>query len=140
HVPRAGLLGSIAGIALVLMGFLPLVEVLRVPLVGLAGLGIVLYALAAHAPMPGRIPGALFAVLVATALYYGLGATGLLGSGFHLAAAPHWQFELPRPTFGFLDGLGPSVPYLPLVLPFGLLMVVGGINVTESARAAGDDY
>ena len=32
------------------------------------------------------------------------------------------------------------LPYLPLVLPFGLLMVVGGINVTESARAAGDDY
>jgi AGZA family xanthine/uracil permease-like MFS transporter len=32
------------------------------------------------------------------------------------------------------------VPYLPLILPFGLLMVVGGINVTESARAAGDDY
>jgi len=27
-----------------------------------------------------------------------------------------------------------------LILPFGLLMVVGGINVTESARAAGDEY
>ena len=32
------------------------------------------------------------------------------------------------------------MPYLPLLLPFGLLMVVGGINVSESARAAGDDY
>jgi hypothetical protein len=32
------------------------------------------------------------------------------------------------------------VPYLPLLLPFGLLMVVGGINVSESARAAGDDF
>jgi AGZA family xanthine/uracil permease-like MFS transporter len=32
------------------------------------------------------------------------------------------------------------VPYLPLILPFGLLMVIGGINVTESARVAGDDY
>src|SRR5208282_5523620 len=30
--------------------------------------------------------------------------------------------------------------YLPLVLPFALLMVIGGINVAESARAAGDDY
>jgi AGZA family xanthine/uracil permease-like MFS transporter len=26
------------------------------------------------------------------------------------------------------------------LLPFGLLMVVGGINVSESARAASDDY
>ena len=27
-----------------------------------------------------------------------------------------------------------------MLFPFGLLMVVGGINVSESARAAGDDY
>jgi AGZA family xanthine/uracil permease-like MFS transporter len=39
-----------------------------------------------------------------------------------------------------VDGLASTVPYLPLILPFGLLMVIGGINVTESARAAGDDY
>jgi len=40
----------------------------------------------------------------------------------------------------FVRGFPALVDYLPLVLPFGLLMVVGGINVTESARAAGDDY
>lgn len=140
HVPRAGLLGSIAGIALVLMGFFPLVEILRVPLVGFAGLGIVLYALVANGPIPGRIPDVLFAVLVATLLYYVLGPAGLLGSGFQMPAAPQWHFDLPLPTFGFVDGLPATVPYLPLILPFGLLMVVGGINVTESARAAGDDY
>jgi AGZA family xanthine/uracil permease-like MFS transporter len=140
HVPRAGLLGSIAGIALVLMGFFPLVEILRVPLVGFAGLGIVLYALVANGPIPGRIPDVLFAVLVATLLYYVLGPAGLLGSGFQAPAAPQWHFDLPLPTLGFVDGLRATVPYLPLILPFGLLMVVGGINVTESARAAGDDY
>ena len=30
--------------------------------------------------------------------------------------------------------------YLPLALPFAILTVIGGINVTESARIAGDDY
>jgi AGZA family xanthine/uracil permease-like MFS transporter len=30
--------------------------------------------------------------------------------------------------------------YLPLALPFAILTIVGGINVTESARLAGDDY
>ena len=44
------------------------------------------------------------------------------------------------PSLGFIDGLASTVPYLPLILPFGLLMVIGGINVTESARVAGDDY
>jgi len=140
HVPRAGLLGSIAGIALVLMGFFPLVEILRIPLIGFAGLGIVLYALVARGAVPWRMPDVLFAVVVATLLYYTLGPAGLLGSGFQAPAAPQWHVGLPWPTLGFVEGLGYTLPYLSLILPFGLLMVVGGINVTESARAAGDDY
>ncbi|MEP6484950.1 MAG: hypothetical protein ABJB01_10915 [Rudaea sp.] len=138
-VPRAGLLGSIAGIALVLMGFFPLIEILRVPVVGLVCLGIILYALVARGTIPFRMPGVLFSVLVGLVLYYGLGSLGWL-AGFHTPAAPTWRFNLPLPTLGFIDGLRYTMPYLALILPFGLLMVVGGINVTESARAAGDDY
>lgn len=139
-VPRAGLLGSIAGIALVLMGFLPLVEIMRVPIVGFAGLGIVLYALVAKRRLPFGTPGVLAAGIVAVALYYGLGPLGLLGTGYHAPAAWTWRLGFPWPSLGFVAGLPDTVRYLPLILPFGLLMVVGGINVTESARAAGDDY
>jgi AGZA family xanthine/uracil permease-like MFS transporter len=138
-VPRAGLLGSIAGIALMLMGFLPLVEALKVPVVGFVTLGLLLYALVARGPLPGRMPGVLLAFLVGTALYYGLGAAGL-SPGFVWPGGLSAQPALPWPTLGFIEGLPRVLPYLPLVLPFGLLMVVGGINVTESARAAGDDY
>jgi AGZA family xanthine/uracil permease-like MFS transporter len=140
HVPRAGLLGSIAGIALVLMGFFPLVDILRVPVVGLACFGIVLYALVAHARLPFGMPGVLFSILVGVVLYYVLGPLDLLGPGFHAPSAPQWRFNLPWPNLGFIDGMKYTLPYLALILPFGLLMVVGGINVTESARAAGDDY
>ncbi|HEX7814728.1 hypothetical protein [Dyella sp.] len=140
HVPRAGLLGSIAGIALVLMGFLPLVEILKVPLVGFAGLGIVLYALVAKGRMPAGLPGVLVAVLVAAFLYYVFGPLGWLGTGYHQPPAWQWRFALPWPTLQWIHGLAYAAPYLPLIMPFGLLMVVGGINVTESARAAGDDY
>lgn len=140
HVPRAGLLGSIAGIALVLMGFLPLVEILKLPVVGFAGLGVVLYALVARARMPLGLPGVLVAFVVGVALYYGLGPLGWLGAGYHAPAPWQWRFALPWPTLQWIDGLAHVLPYLPLILPFGLLMVVGGINVTESARAAGDDY
>jgi AGZA family xanthine/uracil permease-like MFS transporter len=141
HVPRAGLLGSIAGIALVLMGFFPLVDILRVPIVGLTCFGIILYALIAQAPLPGRIPGVLFSVIVGLVLYYVLGPLDLLGQGaFHAASVPTLRISLPWPTLGFVEGLKYIAPYLALILPFGLLMVVGGINVTESARVAGDDY
>lgn len=139
-VPRAGLLGSIAGIALVLMGFLPLVEIMRIPVVGFAGLGIVLYTLIAKRRLPFGIPGVLGAFLVGVLLYYGLGPAGLLGTAYHTPAAWQWRLGFPWPNLGFVQGLSATIPYLPLILPFGLLMVVGGINVTESARAAGDDY
>ena len=139
-VPRAGLLGSIAGIALMLMGFLPLVEAMRVPVVGFVTLGLLLYVLIARGALPVRVPGVLFAFLVGIVLYYALGAAGLLGTGYHAPQGFALDFVLPLPTLGFIDGLAHLSPYLSLVLPFGLLMVVGGINVTESARAAGDDY
>ncbi|WP_114240117.1 hypothetical protein [Dyella sp. C9] len=140
HVPRAGLLGSIAGIALVLMGVLPLVEILKVPVVGFAGLGVVLYALVARAPMPWRLPGVLVAFAVGALLYFVLGPLGWLGNGYQPPPGWHARFALPWPTLQWIDGLPAAIPYLPLILPFGLLMVVGGINVSESARAAGDDY
>ena len=140
RVPRAGLLGSIGGAALTLLGFLPLIETLRSPVVGFVTFGLLLYVLVARGRLPVKIPGVLLAFLVGTALYYGLGLAGLGAPGFALPEAVPLRFTLPLPTLGFLDGLAYTVPYLPLLLPFGLLMVVGGINVSESARAAGDDY
>jgi AGZA family xanthine/uracil permease-like MFS transporter len=139
-IPRAGLLGSIAAIALMLIGFLPMVEVMQVPIVGFVSLGVILYAVIAKGRIPGRIPGVLAAVVAGLVLYYALGPFGLAGPGFKAPGALTLRFALPVPSLGFAGGLGATVPYLPLILPFGLLMVIGGINVTESARVAGDDY
>jgi AGZA family xanthine/uracil permease-like MFS transporter len=100
----------------------------------------VLYAVVAKGQLPGNIPGVLAAFLVGLVLYYSLGPLGLAGPSYHPPGALHLRFALPLPSLGFIDGLRSTIPYLPLILPFGLLMVIGGINVTESARAAGDDY
>ena len=139
-LPRAALLGSIAGIALVLMGFFPLIEAFRQPIVGFVTLGLLLYVLVAKGRLPVRAPGVLVVFVFGTLLYYGLGFAGLGAPGFAPPPAWQWHVALPWPGLGFLEGLPATVPYLPLLLPFGLLMVVGGINVSESARAAGDDY
>jgi AGZA family xanthine/uracil permease-like MFS transporter len=139
-LPRAALLGAIGGAAVTLLGFLPLIELLREPVVGFVTFGVLLYVLVAKAPLPVRLPGVLVALLVGVALYYSQGLAGLGAPGFRLPTASAWTLALPLPNLGFLEGLPHTLPYLPLLLPFGLLMVVGGINVTESARAAGDDY
>jgi adenine/guanine/hypoxanthine permease len=140
RVPTAGLLGSIGGIGLALLAFLPLIDIFRAPVVGMVTLGIVLYALVARIGLPYRLPGAAVAVFGGIALYYGLGPLGLLGPGvFHLPAV-HLDAALPVPSLAGFAALGDALPYLPIAIPFGLLTIVGGINVTESARAAGDSY
>jgi AGZA family xanthine/uracil permease-like MFS transporter len=139
-VPQAGLLGSLAGIGLALIGLVPLVDIFGMPIVGLISLGLILYTLVAGIHLPRKIPGVFAAVFVGTALYYLLGPTGLVGGTYAGAPPMDFHFGLPIPTLGFLRGIVPALKYLPIAIPFGILTVVGGINVTESARVAGDDY
>lgn len=141
-VPRAGLLGSLAGVGLALIGFMPLVDVFGMPVVGVLSLGLVLYTLVARISLPKGIPGLLVAVVAGTLLYHLL---RLLGYGLAPGATyapPTWQlhFGLPAPTSDFVLGIVPALKYLPIAIPFAILTVVGGINVTESAQVAGDTY
>ncbi|MBI5507527.1 MAG: hypothetical protein HY903_02120 [Deltaproteobacteria bacterium] len=138
-VPQAGLLGSLAGIGLALIGFIPMVDIFGLPLVGLVALGLILYNLVAKIRLPYNMPGVLVAVVLGTVLYHVLGPAGLLGTTYQPPAA-ELHFGFPLPTLGFIDGFVAALQYLPIAAPFAILTVVGGINVTESARVAGDDY
>jgi adenine/guanine/hypoxanthine permease len=139
-VPQAGLLGSLAGIGLALIGFIPLVDIFGMPLIGMVSLGLILYNLVARVRLPKSFPGVLAAVAIGTALYYILGPSGLVGGTYAPPPAADLHLGLPIPTLDFMHGLVPALKYLPLSIPFALLTVVGGINVTESARVAGDDF
>lgn len=139
-IPQAGLLGSLAGIGLALIGFIPMAEIFGLPVVGAVSLGLILYNLVARTRLPGNFPGVAAAVALGTVLYYILAPMGLSGGIF---AAPTIVFHpgFPTPTLGFLQGLPLALAtYLPIAIPFAILTVVGGINVTESARVGGDDY
>jgi len=144
-VPRAGLLGSLTAIALALITFLPLLEIFDSPVVGLLSMGIVLASLTAQIPFPFRVPGALAALLVG-GLIHMLGSwTGWLHvDTAHAAFDPRsalWPVEwLAALRFEWLEAWPDTVKYLPIVIPFALGTVVGGIDCTESAAAAGDEY
>jgi AGZA family xanthine/uracil permease-like MFS transporter len=139
-VPQAGLLGSLAGIGLALIGFTPLVDIFSMPLIGLLSLGIILVTLVAKIRLPWNLPGVLVAILLGTALYHLLGPGGWLGGGTYEPPTAQFHLGFPWPTLKFLQGFMPALKYLPIAIPFGILTVVGGINVTESARVAGDDF
>jgi AGZA family xanthine/uracil permease-like MFS transporter len=151
-VPRAGLLGSLAAIALALIAFIPLLrDIAPVPLVGMLALTVILVTLVAHRALPGKFPGALAAVLLGVGVYW-LCA--------RLDAALGWPLVRPLETTSVEHGWHPpallfdatwdlgwwqrvgaaALGKLPLALPFALATIVGGIDCTESAAAAGDEY
>jgi AGZA family xanthine/uracil permease-like MFS transporter len=151
-VPRAGLLGSLAAVALALIAFLPMLldGIAGVPLVGMMSLLVVLVTLVAHRELPFRFPGALAAVLVGVAIF-------LVGRWveevFSVRIAPEEQpvtasawdplamFSFYSQSASWWEGVFESaLVKMPVALPFALATIVGGIDCTESAIAAGDEY
>jgi adenine/guanine/hypoxanthine permease len=153
-MPRAGLLGSLAAIALALIAFLPLAQdgIAAVPLVGMTALTLILWTLIAHRELPGRLPGALAAVLLGVLVYQVCRLLEPLGlslvpppehnSGSTFVWEPSALVSFYRDHSlawwerVFVFALGK----LPVVLPFALATIVGGIDCTESAAAAGDEF
>jgi len=150
-VPRAGLLGSLAAIALVLIAFVPWWKHIAViPLVGMLSLTIILVALVAHRALPFKIPGALAAVVVGAIFFWG---GNYLGERWQVPLVPSapahepaaWRAPMLFPDFAWNISWWETVfvqalSYLPVMLPFALATIVGGIDCTESAAAAGDEY
>jgi len=143
-VPRAALLGSLTAIALALITFLPLLEIFASPVAGLVALGIVLASLTAHVPFPFKIPGALAALVIGGLIQFAGQRMGWIPEVGHMAidpAAALWPTEwLAAFRCEWLEAWPQTVKYLPIVIPFALATVVGGIDCTESAAAAGDEY
>ena len=137
-VPRAALLGSIAGVAILLIAYLPRLKIFQAPLAGLVALLVLFLGLFAKVRMPFGMPSALAAVLAGLAMHWG--SVWLGGAQIHALATGAPQLALPLPTLAWLDALPATLPYLAIALPFALVTIVGGIDNTESAAAAGDEY
>ena len=143
-IPRAGLLGSLTAIALVLISFLPFLDIAAQPIAGMVALTVILATLTARWRLPRDFPGALAAVLVGCAVFY---LARLLGWGGASASHGHpmtLRASLPIPVedwWGWFRQSWPEVlSALPVAIPLALATVVGGIDCTESASAAGDEY
>jgi AGZA family xanthine/uracil permease-like MFS transporter len=145
-LPRAGLLGSLTAIALVLISFLPLMDIASQPVAGFTALAVILVTLTARWELPGKIPGALAGLLVGCLVYYLMHLAGL-GPGLGAEGdVPSWRLRLVlampvQEWLGWFDvSWEQAMGYLPVAIPLALATVVGGIDCTESAAAAGDDY
>ncbi len=144
--PRAGLLGSLAAIALVLIAFTQLPKLAVNPVVGFASMAIVLATLVARGKLPFQIPGALGAVLIGCLIWYvTLGIDWVADTSWAHRPEPSSTVWFPTQwltvfTFGWLDAMSDTLGYLPYIIPFAIATVIGGIDCTESAASAGDSY
>jgi AGZA family xanthine/uracil permease-like MFS transporter len=112
----------------------------------MVSLAVILATLTARWELPRRIPGALAGVVLGCLVYYGMAAVGLGPGRGAEGGRPSAVFRpaLPLPLLDWLGWLGGSwreaLGYLPVAIPLALATVVGGIDCTESAAAAGDDF
>jgi AGZA family xanthine/uracil permease-like MFS transporter len=148
-IPRAGLLGSLAAIALVLIAFYQVPKIFSQPMVGIPALVVILVTLIGKARLPFGIPGALASVGIGCLFYYlgeMLNQTIFFGGSETVAAAEaatsNW---FPTEWLGVFklewwQAWPASLSYLGYVIPFAITTVIGGIDCTESAAAAGDEY
>ncbi len=97
-IPRAGLLGSLTAIALVLISFLPFLDIAAQPVAGMVALTVMLATLTARWRLPREFPGALGAVLVGCVVFYVMKWAGW-GDGIESAGAGHsWALRASLPV------------------------------------------
>lgn len=135
--PRAALLSTLAGLALAFIALGFLFRAYAHPLVGLATLAVVLVGYFGRVRIRGGLPIGLVAVALGTALAWG---TGLAPTG---PTPPPPSLHGPVPVIGdLLAGFhaGVLMTYFAVIVPMGLIIVVGSMQNLESAEAAGDRY
>lgn len=138
--PIMALLASLSAVAIVWLGAESVNNIFAIPAIGLISLVIMLYSLTSGHRLPFRIPGAAFAFVAATLLYYLLASFGNF-SGYIIPDVPEILPVLPYPTLAWSELLfGPALNYLGVATPIAILVVVFAINIVAGAKAVGDEY
>ncbi|QNO16723.1 NCS2 family permease [Alkalicella caledoniensis] len=141
HVPRAAMLGALAGVAFAFIGGELLFNTYEMPIIGMVVLAIILIGLIAKKPMPFKIPASLFAIIIGTSLAYIFGDAQLsqIKDGLDTVS-----FYAPIPSLGFLWGIRSlfteMITLLAILLPISIYNFVETMNNVEAMAASGDDY
>lgn len=134
-IPRAALLGTVAGIGFIWMATQGVFDLYSDPIVGLPILAVALMGLFGGYLFPKRIPPFAVAILGGIVYAYVLGRTTIDFSGI--------GFYAPNPINGFealLSGFAIVLPYLSVIIPIEVYNFIETMDNVEAANAAGDNY
>ncbi len=134
--PKAGILGTMAGVAIVWIAMIPTAIIFANPIIGLPALFVVLLGLLGRFEFPFRLPAGLVAIGLGVFLGFLTGDSTLQFDG--IGVYP------PLPVLGDLwvglRLLFSRADILAIVIPVGIYNFVETTGNVESAEAAGDSY
>ena len=140
--PRAALLAALAVIGIFFIAGDYFFRTYAYPLIGIPTLLLTLYFYYGGVRLRGNIPGGLIVLLVGIALAWGTHKMGFVSPVKDLGKSA-LTVGLYLPSFsglGALLNLDMMITYASVILPMGLINVVGSVQAIESAAAAGDDF
>ena len=135
HLPRAALLGTVAGIGFIWMATQGVFDVFGDPIVGLPILAVAMLGVFAGYLFPKKISPFMVAIVGGIVYAFCLGRTHFDFSqvGFY--------FPNPVNTIqSLINGFAYVAPYLTVVIPVEIYNFVETMDNVESANAAGDPY
>ena len=137
-LPRAAMLGSLAGVSITYIALNPAFSIFAIPYIGLVSLAIVLLGWVGKVKMPFNIPTGLVAILVGVIIGW---VSGLMSLGPLLDSLRSITLGAPVPSFSrFSDGFQSALPFLFSAIPLGIYNFFETIDNCESAAVAGDHY
>lgn len=134
-IPRAALLGTVAGISFIWMANKGLFDVYADPILGLPVLLLAIIGLIGGYMFPGKIPPLAVAVVGGIIYAFALGRITPDFSGF--------GFSLSNPISNInaiIHGFELIVPYLVVIIPIEIYNFIETMDNVESAIVAGDNY
>ncbi len=139
--PRAALLSALAGIAITFISMDFLFRIYENPTIAMLPMMIILVQYFSNIRYPFGVPGGLLAIGLGTLLFWTLSPGG--NTPPSLAMEGGALLVPPQPALGSLVEIFRSehlLRHLSIIIPMGLLSVVGSLQNIESAEASGDSY
>lgn len=137
-LPRAAMLGSLAGASITVIMTNAAVQSFEVSYVALASFCVILLGFVAKKRMPFGLPAGLTAILLGTALGW---VSGNMDFGSLQASFSSVGFYAPVFSGSYIfSGMKVAAPYLASAIPMGIYNFIESVDNVESASAAGDSY
>jgi len=136
--PRAALLATLSGIAIVFIALNHTLPVWDRPLISFVPLAFILIGYFSGVRLPLRIPAGLYALILGASIAW---ISGAMDKNALFASSGRLSFVAPAPAFQeIFSGLKEITPYLGIAIPMGIMSFFGTLQNIESASAAGDSY